>query len=200
MNSARKKIDELKAERRVAKKNLKTFNANLDAEQAIIEDVEGVQALFQSAVKLMYANLSSKLGDIITEGLVLVFPDSQYKFIVEFVERRNNVEADLFLEDADGERFHPLDAVGGGITDFVALLLRVTYILLSKYDNALVADEPLKFIDRDRIPDAAKFVHKVCADFDFQLVCVTHIPEIVAEADRVYKVTKTKGISEVKKI
>lgn len=200
MNKARKRIDELKAERRVAKKALVSLNEQLDDELVSIADVEGVQALFQSAVKLMYDSLSAKLGDIITEGLTIVFPDSQYKFVVEFVERRNNVEADLFLENSNGERFNPLDAVGGGITDFVCLLLRMTYILLSKYDNILIADEPLKFIDRDRIPEAAKFVRKVCEDFTFQLLCVTHIPQIVAEAEKVYMIQKVKGVSQATEI
>ncbi|RKZ97856.1 MAG: hypothetical protein DRQ46_03860 [Gammaproteobacteria bacterium] len=148
----------------------------------------------------MYENLSSKLGDIITEGIAIVFPDAQLKFVVNFVERRNNVEADILLEDSDGEQFSVLDDSGGGLADFIALLLRITYIILSEHNNILIADEPLKFIDRDRIPEASQFIRKVCEDFDFQLVFVSHIPEMVAESETVYKVTKSKGISTVKRV
>jgi len=200
MDKARKRIDELKAEQRVAKKRLGNLNKQLDKELKNIEEIEAVQKLFQSAVALMYENLSSKLGDIITEGIAIVFPDAQLKFVVNFVERRNNVEADILLEDSDGEQFSVLDDSGGGLADFIALLLRITYIILSEHSNILIADEPLKFIDRDRIPEAAQFIRKVCADFDFQLVFASHIPEMVAESETVYKVTKSKGISTVKRV
>ncbi len=200
MIEARKRIDELKAEQRVAKKRLGNLNKQLDKELKNIEEIEAVQKLFQSAVALMYENLSSKLGDIITEGIAIVFPDAQLKFVVNFVERRNNVEADILLEDSDGEQFSVLDDSGGGLADFIALLLRITYIILSEHNNILIADEPLKFIDRDRIPEASQFIRKVCEDFDFQLVFVSHIPEMVAESETVYKVTKSKGISTVKRV
>jgi len=199
MIKARKRIDELKAEQRVAHKALKNFNSQLENELITLQEVEDVQRLFQSAVALMYENLSAKLGDIITEGLTLVFPDSQYKFKLDFVERRGNVECDVFLEDSTGDRYHPLDAVGGGIADFVCLLLRITYIILSKYDNFLAADEPLKFCDRSRIPEAASFIRKVCEDFRFQILMVSHVPELIAESEIVYNVVKKKGISTVKK-
>ncbi|RKZ96885.1 MAG: hypothetical protein DRQ46_06395, partial [Gammaproteobacteria bacterium] len=145
MIEARKRIDELKAEQRVAKKRLGNLNKQLDKELKNIEEIEAVQKLFQSAVALMYENLSSKLGDIITEGIAIVFPDAQLKFVVNFVERRNNVEADILLEDSDGEQFSVLDDSGGGLADFIALLLRITYIILSEHNNILIADEPLKF-------------------------------------------------------
>jgi len=200
MNQARKRIDELKAEQRVVIKRLVSLNAQLEAELINVEEIEAVQKLFQSAVAMMYENLSSKLGDIITEGISIVFPDAQLKFVVQFVERRNNVEADILLEDSDGDQFTALDDSGGGLADFIALLLRITYIILSEYDNILVSDEPLKFIDRDRIPDASKFIKKVCEDFKFQLVFVSHIPEMVAEAELVYQVAKAKGVSTVKRV
>lgn len=200
MIKARKRINELLAEQRVARKALANFEQQLETEHAILEDIKEVQQLFQSAVSLMYANLSTKLGDIITEGLTLVFPDSQYKFVVEFVERRNNVEADIYLEDSGGNRYDPLNDVGGGIVDFVGLMLRITYIILSQYDNFLAADEPLKFIDKGRIPEAAAFIRKICEDFKFQLLMVSHIPELVEASEAVYKIEKKGGISKAVKI
>ncbi len=200
IQAARNQVDNLLAEQRIAKKALVNFNKQLSAELTNIEEIEAVQKLFQSAVALMYDNLSSKLGDIITEGISIVFPDAQLKFVVTFVERRNNVEADIMLEDSDGEQFSVLDDSGGGLADFIALLLRMTYIILSEHANILAADEPMKFVDRDRVPEAAKFIRKVCEDFNFQLLFVSHIPEMVAESERVYKVTKQKGVSAVKMI
>lgn len=197
---ARDTLNLLLAEKRVANKALVNYKNQLNKELDILIEIETVQQLFQSAVKLMYANLSTKLGDIITEGLLIVFPDSQYRFVIEFVERRSSIEADIYLEDSSGNKYDPLDDVGGGIADFVCLLLRITYIILSKYDNFLAADEPLKFIDRSRIPEAAAFIRKVCEDHKFQLLMISHIPELITESEIVYNVTKTKGISKIKRV
>ena len=200
MIKARDKINLPLAEKRVAEKALKNYQQQLETQLSLIEEWDAVQKLFQAAITLMYSNLSTKLGKIITEGLTIVFPDSQYKFVIEFVERRNNVEADLYLEDSAGNKYHPMDDVGGGIVDFVGLLLRITYIVLSTYDNFLAADEPLRFIDRDRIADASMFIKKVCADFGFQLLFVSHIPEMVKCSDVIYLIEKKKGVSTATKI
>lgn len=200
IHEARDSMDMLLAERRLAEKSLVSLNTRLQAKLALVKEVSLVQEVFQAAIKLLYENLSAQLGNIITEGLSIVFPDSQYRFIVEFVERRNTVEADLFLEDADGDRYHPLDAVGGGVADFVSLLLRITYIILSEYDTILFSDEPLRFVDRSRVGSAAQFIKKICADFEFQLLLVSHIPEMVECADTIYEVQKIKGVSIATKI
>lgn len=193
--AARKHVDAKLAEQRVAVRTGKTLRESLLVHQQAHKEIIAVQELFQTAVKLMYSNLSAKLGDIITEGLTVVFPQSQYKFCIEFVERRGTVEADIYLEDVNHNKYHPLDAVGGGVTDFISLLLRITYIILSKSENLLVADEPLKFIDRTRIAEAAKFIKSVCEDFTFQLIMISHIPALVEESEKVYEVRKSKGIS-----
>lgn len=197
---ARKRVDEKLADQRSAKASLSTLNENLDAEKLNLLEIEELQELFQTAVKLMYSNLSSKLGDVITEGLNNVFPESQYKFCVEFVERRNTVEADVYLQDSNGNKYHPLDAVGGGIADFISILFRITYIVLSPNKNVLIADEPLKFIDRGNVGHAVKFIKGVCKDLGVQMLFISHIPEMVECSDRVYSVTKKSGVSSVRKI
>lgn len=195
MTNVREKLNELLAEKRLAEKKLSTLNQGLAQKQQYMVSVQEHQEVFQQALKVMYNTLSSKLGDIITEGLSIVFPDTGYKFVIEFVERRSTVEADIFLEDTKGDRFHPLDGVGGGVADFISLLLRCTYIILSPFRNVLLADEPMKFVDRERIPDAARFLRQLCDDFSLQMIVVTHIPEIVKYSEKVYKVEKVKGVS-----
>ena len=200
MQKARDKINKLLAEQSVATKALSTLNSQLETNEIELIEIEKVQELFQTAIKIMYDNLSSKLGDIITEGISIVFPDAQCKFVIDFVERRNNVEADIFIENSNGVKCSPLFSGGGGLADFISLLLRITYIILSKYENVLIADEPLKFVDRERIPEASLFIKKVCEDFNFQLLMISHIPEFIRECEVVYNVKRTKKISKVTRV
>lgn len=196
----RDRVNELKAEQRVAKKMIASLEIALQAEELHASELEVTQEVFQIAVKLMYNNLSTKLGKIITEGLTIVFPETKYKFIIEFVDRRNSIEADMFLEDEHGNRFHPTDAVGGGISDFVSLLLRISFIIISTSENFLLADEPLKFVSRKKIPKAAAFIKQVCTDSKFQLVFMSHIQELIDIAEVEYNVTQRNGISSVEKV
>mgnify|MGYP001129620016 CR=1 FL=1 len=200
MDSIRKKIDELLAEKRVAERNITSLTSKLGQLENQHKELIQAQTLFQSATKIMYQNLSSKLGDIVTEGLSIIFPESNYTFIIEFVERRGTIEADLYLEDEKGNRLDPLSSTGGGVVDIISMLLRCTYIILSKYDNVLIADEPMRFVDRDRIPESAAFLRKICDDFGLQAIVVTHIPEITEQSESVFYVKKENGISRVKQI
>lgn len=200
MKEARNKINKLLAEQSIATKTLNTLTSELEKDNNELVEIEKVQELFQTAVKLMYDNLSAKLGDIITEGISIIFPDAQCKFVIDFVERRNTIEADIFIENSNGVRSTPLFSGGGGLADLISLLLRITYIILSKHDNILIADEPLKFMDRGRIPEAAKFIKKVCEDFNFQLLMVSHIPELLQESEVVYNVKMIKKVSKVTKV
>ena len=165
--------------------------------EVIAKNEEG-HALISKGVQIVYASLSSRLGDIITEGIHCVFPDSPYtKFVIEFVPRRDSIEADLYLIDKDGEKYNPMTAVGGGVSDLIALLLRITYVKLSPYKDFILADEPLKFVDKSRIEDAANFIHKICNDIDFMLVTITHIPEFVKVSDAIYRVLRKNGVTSV---
>lgn len=200
MRSVRSKIDKLRTVREIAIDNMCREESAVEMKQQELSELEVVQELFQKSVKLLYDTLATKLGDIVTEGLQIVFPDDGYRFVIEFVERRSNIEADLYLVDKDGNKYHPSDSIGGGVVDFIGLLLRIMYILLSKYENVLIGDEPLKWIDRTTIEVGAEFVKSICTDFNFQMLVVSHIPEMILIADKVYNVSKTDGVSVVKAV
>lgn len=197
INKYRESLDSLLVERKILQRDLTSNRTQYDELQVQIEELKTFSEVLQAASKLMYANLSVRLGNIITEGLTLVFPETDYRFAVEFVERRNQIETDLYLVDSEGNQYDPVHSVGGGITDFIALLLRITYIALSKSKKVIIADEPSKFISRDKIGDATKFLAKVCEDLGFDLIVVTHIPEMVEVSRKIYVVKKKGKISQI---
>ncbi len=165
-----------------------------------LKEFDTLQEFLQKCSNVVYSNLSNRLGEIITEGLRHVFPEYNYTFNILFVERRNKIEVDFVLTDPDGEQYHPTDDVGGGVADMISMLLRITYITLSKHINILFADEPLKFIDKDRVPVAAQFIKKVCEDLNFQIVMATHIPEFMQVAEACYRVQQINKISKVEEL
>lgn len=194
------RFNELNGLRTAKQKLLRKALADKEELEKMLTDLINVQALLQTTTSAIYANLSSSLGDIITEGLSIVFPEENYKFVIRFEEKRNKVEVSFVLIDDVGEEFDPVNDVGGGVADIISILLRITYIVLSRHQNILIADEPLKFVDRDRIELAATFINKVAKELKFQILMVTHIPEFTQIADTVYAVSKSKKISRVRKV
>lgn len=201
LNNLREKVDKGLMAFDIEAENMEKYKADIQKYELQLREAEQLLSLFQNSTKAMYSGISTKIGNIITEGIAQVFPDEDCKFRIEFVERRSNIEADLFLEDSSGERYTNLTKeVGGGLIDFISMLLRMMYIMLSPYDNILIADEPLKFVDKERIALAVEFIHRVCEEFNFQILVVSHIPEMIESAEVVYRVEKRNKVSTVTKI
>ncbi len=198
ISNCRLRLTELSTERKLKETEITKLKAEVDELDKTTDELRIILEILQTASKLLYSNLSVKLGAIITEGLSLVFPESDLSFNIEFVERRNQIEADMYLSDSDGNQYDAVNGVGGGITDFISLLLRITFIKLSQYRDFIACDEPSKFISRDKIPEASIFLAKICKDLQFELLCVTHIPEMVEVAKKIYKVELRSGVSKVK--
>jgi len=200
IHNCRVRLTELATEKKLKEAEVTKLQVRVDELDIVVEELRVVLDVLQTASKLMYSNLSVKLGAIITEGLSLVFPESDLSFVIEFVERRNQIEADVYLMDVDGNQYDPVDGVGGGITDFISLLFRITYVKLSNYRDFIAVDEPAKFISRDKMPEAAIFLAKICKDLQFELLCVTHVPELAECANRIYKVSSSNGSSSIIKM
>lgn len=197
----REGLEKTKLKKSTLEEEYLNLSKELDLIRNELGELENIHLLFQESIKLMYSTLSSKLGDIVTEGLSIVFPSDGYTFKIDFESKRNTIEAYPKIVTKDGAEFTKLTKeVGGGVVDFISILLKITFIILSDYDNILIADEPIKFIDRESIVEATSFLRKVSEDFKFQLLVITHIPEIVHESELVYLVEKIKGVSTIKKV
>ena len=169
-------------------------------------DIERAIWILQSVVQATQEALTFYISDPVTAALEAIFPEP-YKFITEFVQRRGKTEVDFFLE-RDGLRVtaDPDDAVGGGVTDVVAFAVRVALFSLGqrmgrKTRPVMLLDEPLKFVhgsvNHERVSELFKAVSQECG---LQIIMVTgeeESPAIVAKADRVFRVVKRHGVSEV---
>jgi DNA repair exonuclease SbcCD ATPase subunit len=62
----------------------------------------------------------------------------------------------------------------------------------------IILDEPFKFISRDLQERAGEILKTLSKKMNLQILMVTHIPEFIEVADKVFEVKKNdKGISRV---
>ena len=141
--------------------------------------------------------LSFHISDITSLALEAVFPNP-YKLIVEFVQRRNKTECDLYF-DRDGNPVDPLDASGGGAVDVAAFALRIASWSMQrpKSQPIIILDEPLRFLSTDYQEQASLMIKEVSQKLGLQFIIITHESVLAAHADKVFETKIKKGVTEV---
>ena len=169
------------------------------------ENLEAAQAIIQLVAQATQEELKYHINEIVTLSLSAVF-DNAYSFETDFVQRRNQTEADLWFV-RDGERIHPLSASGGGPINVAAFALRVSLWSLRKDRSrpVIVLDEPAQNIKGDEAN--IKFIQMVKAVSErlgLQIIMVSDervpLEDIEKGADKVFKVSIKNGKSVVKEI
>lgn len=144
--------------------------------------------------------LQYHIGDITSLALEAVFNDP-YSLTVEFVQRRNKTECDLYFV-RENEKVDPLSASGGGAVDVASFALRIASWSMTKprTRSTIILDEPLRFLSADMQEKASQMIKELSEKLGLQFIIVTHEPILANYADRVFEVSIKKGKSKVEVI
>jgi len=185
------------------------INADLKATQKSIHDLEKeisfsekAQAIIIAVAKLTQEELEYRITEPVSLALAAVYDDSAYKMAAYFdITGRGTTECRLGFE-RDGNFKNPFDASGGGPVDVASFALRVGSLSLEspKCRPVLFLDEPFKWISRNKMPLAGMMLKEISEKLNLQIIMVTHIPELIEAADKLFEVTINKGFSSIKEI
>jgi DNA repair exonuclease SbcCD ATPase subunit len=141
--------------------------------------------------------LQYHIADITSMALEAVFNDP-YGLAVEFIQRRNKTECDLYFVRS-GEKVDPLDASGGGAVDVAAFALRIASWSMNqpRSRNVIILDEPLRFLSADMQERASQMIKELSVKLGLQFIIVTHEPVLANYADKTFEVSIHKGKSKV---
>lgn len=165
-----------------------------------LKNVEQAQVFLQKVAQETQEHLKFQIEDIVNLALETCFP-GEYIFEILFEISRGKTSAELIFKDQrSGRPVDPMEASGGGVADVVAFALRIACYALEKgTDNVIVLDEPMKFVSKDLLNNVCEIFRTLADKLQLQIIMVTHIPELVEVADRVFVVKKNReGISEIK--
>lgn len=173
-------------------------------DKQVLEDklklTEEAQIFLQSVAQSTQEKLRFQVEDIVNLALETCFP-SEYVFKINFKLSRGKTEAELkFLSQKTGLPIDPMNASGGGVVDLTSFALRIaSWVLERESDNVIILDEPFRFVSRDLVDRAGKILKVLSDKMKLQIILVTHIPELIEVADRVFEVKKnSSGISKIK--
>lgn len=174
---------------RQARKEKKALLAEQNRLSTAIEEAKD-HLIETSQLKAIVITVSNQTQLFVAErisslvSLALHSTGFDYDFKVDFVQRRNTTEADLFFVK-DGNEMNPLNCSGGGALDIASFALRIALWSMKKSSSIFILDEPFKHLSIDRQAKAGKLLHELADKFGLQIVMVSHNPEIVYGADHV---------------
>jgi len=185
-----KHIERLKTEREVLQEELSNYQERLDECLKEKQSAEDARSIFQVAAKKTQKNLEYHFSDLVTKAFETVF-DDPYEFVMDFVERRNKTECDLWFKSGN-RLLKPNYGVGGGVVDVASFAIRMAYWRLENDAPILVLDEPFKNLsnreNKQLLSRAVDMLKLLSEEFGVQMLINTHIPEITQQADKVFEI------------
>ncbi len=190
-------LERQKGQKIQIEQSITTLNQELrDANRDLRRHEQAREIIREVGIKTQQ-QLSFHISDITSLALEAVF-NEPYELKVEFVQRRNKTECDLYFE-RNGERIDPLTASGGGAVDVAAFALRIaSWSMLRPHTrNVIILDEPLRFLSVDLQERASTMIKEISEKLGIQFIIVTHENTLASCADKVFEVSIKKGKSKV---
>lgn len=170
--------------------------------QEIVEELEMVRQARQFLLSFsenLRDKVKERLESIVNTALKAVFVDEQNEFKIIPKQTKNGIVYDLF--GVTNGLITPLqDSNAGGFMDIVAMALQIAFLRLfsNRLRQTMILDEPFKNLDKNRIVLACQWLKLVSQEFDIQFIIVTHIDDLIDNADKVFRFVKIAGETQVR--
>lgn len=194
----RQKLERLKGLREAAERNLEKSKNDVHELEMHMGYCEEAATIIRHVAQQTQQQLEYQISELVSLAMFSVF-DSPYEFELEFVQRRNRTEADIWFSRG-GHRIDPVTASGGGAVDVAAFALRVALwnLAIPKTIPLLILDEPLKWLKGGDLPEkGANMMKEISERIGLQILMISHIPDQIEGADRRIEVRLVNKVSQI---
>ena len=193
----RRTLEQQKGKKEQIEMTISTLQGNLKSRKISLLHHQKAREVIRTVSIKTQQQLQYHISDITSMALESIFTNP-YRLEVEFVERRNKTECDLYFV-REGERVDPLSASGGGAVDVASFALRVASwsMMNPRGRNTIILDEPFRFLSADNQEKASVMLKELSHRMGIQFIIVTHEPILAAYADKIFEVKIAKGRSKV---
>lgn len=172
------KINKLHADFRLSRDIVEKEEKAKFHSQLELKRVRKAQAVIQLVAQEVQTLVHRRISTIVSKCLKMVFEDP-YEFEIEFVRKRNQTEAVIYLT-RDGHKLDPSDSTGDGVVDIVSFALRLACLSLRlpKGRSFIAMDEPFKNVSADLRPRVATMLELLSEELGFQFLLSTHMKSL----------------------
>lgn len=169
-----------------------------------LEILGEVTEVLQHLVSLKREEVQTKIENLVTYGLRTIFEeDLTFKIDTGTRAKQTTMEFKV-VHSVKGQQVETdiLNAHGGGLIQVVALLLRIVVLLFARPAprRVLILDESLAHLSRDYLGNAGELLKQLSERLKIQVLMVTHSPEFIEYADRVYEFSQKDGVTQVSSV
>ena len=189
------KLNIIKIKKQSTEELLNTRKQRLEEIKTETETLLKSQSVLQEVAKEVQSKLSVKIDSIVNLGLATCFGD-EYKFELRYVSARGKTEVEFVLLQ-NGKEIDPMGQCGGGLTDILVFCLRVAVFNISRVDNIMIFDEPMKFLSKGFREKAAELIHTLSEKLNIQFIEVTHIESFMENSDMRFNIKKIDRVSQI---
>jgi len=205
LQSFRTSLEQKKGQKTEIESNIKQSKLLIREKQRDLRRHEQAREIIREVGLKTQQQLEFHISEITSLAMEAVF-DNPYKLIVEFVQRRNKTECDLFFERF-GNQIDPISSSGGGAVDVAAFALRIASWSMQspKSRNTIVLDEPFKHLrgksENERV---LQMIKEISLKLGIQIIMIgdekVSKDTILSIADKVFETEIKQGKTLIKEI
>lgn len=198
IKNIRSEVDKRRGQQQQIEKDLSLTQSKLEKNQTELIAHEQAREVIKEVGQKTQQALAFHISDISTLALEAVFGKDAYNLVVDFVQRRNKTECDLWFERA-GQRINPIDGSGGGAVDVAAFALRVASWSMERPRTrpVIILDEPMRFLSQDLQPKASEMIKELSEKLNLQFIIITHESELTHQAQKIFEMKQFSGVSRI---
>lgn len=189
-----------KAELELLGNNLKDYKKIIRNAESNKDDLIEARRIITEVVKMTQEQIRGYIESLVTLAIQIVFPESDYKFLVNFDMKANRTEVNLLVQQGNKEPYFPEEEQAGSILDIISFALRVVMWSLEnpRSRNVMIFDEPFKF-SGSLVKISGEMMKDISKKLGIQIILTTHSEDLMEMGDRSWVVTRIKGGESVVK-
>lgn len=200
-NKFRQKIEKEKGKSEQIQLNINECISLAESLEKEIRDTEEAKTIIQAVAQITQNELEYRIEEPVSLALAAGY-DNPYKMSAKFeTTERGSTECKLNFE-RNGSVLKPLESSGGGPIDFASFALRIGgWSLESPRKRAVMClDEPFKWVSRNKMSLAGEMMRQVAKQLNLQIIMISHIPELIESADKIFCTSINKGVTTIKEV
>lgn len=190
VNEQKAVLVHLKKEVAQHKQKVKELKKSIPLHEKALEVVKEIGRKTQEAIQIHISSIASLALDSVMED--------PYQLVLDFVERRDKIECDIFFKRED-QLLSPLDSSGYGAVDIASFAIRIAIWKMQNPQkrNTIILDEPFKNLDKTKQEKASYILKRISHELGIQFIIVTHEDKLTQAADKIFQVSKKGRVSHV---
>ena len=191
LKEAEEQFKRQKIQSEYLKSSLREKTRSLRIVNKKINDLEEVHTIWINLAKQIQRKARTHIESIVTMAIQTVY-HQPFKFKMVFEEKRKNITCTPLVV-IDDKEYSPKDSMGGAMLDIIGFALRITLwsMRVPRTRNTFILDEPFRFCG-DLTYRTGLMIKKLSQQLNFQVLLVTHDPDLKEICDKVWSITNKK--------